>query len=1313
MLVGIGVPITDVGTPPEVVRPSTNILIDGDFYKDLNLVTNQFQGTDDDYRLVSIAYNPNNPPSTAYIYSQGYTQNRGILNDTLNAPANGPFQGGDIRTFNTSKNLYDDPSMRTLVDLSSVAMPNVRYTNYRDLNSDIVGKEIDILGTILTGGQVGIGIGGIEPNFDLRSTLLGRVLGGTGIISDTPLGQAGAKYLGLALANNAAFGLQQETLGSLDIRPYNLIKQGLNGGSIISPNYDITVPSGNLGKVLDFTARVLGFESPQSLFERNSSIFTSENPISNIERANAQISNSGKGQVLALFGNIRANRFRLGFKDTRVRGEDQNLNGDVEKGEGLNPNIYAFGTVDGGIIDFINNSISIDFNNSDSSEPNEFEPNHLISQSNYRLEGLVENSGFDESPSSVAPSYGEDGSYVDKYIWGDETPSNAPGNRIFGDSTIFSNPNTILGKTKNLFATNKMRTIVSGKAEGGMKPSEIMSNVQGGTISKGSGVLSPRALQGDFSVPEDVYCRVWTTFDRYNQVQDLQKHSGINTNTVFREGYAVGDSVLGENGFVKIGPYIGDDVIDAGGETNIKNFMFSIENLAWADNHESLLECEKGPGDPLSGKRGRIMWFPPYDLSVTENVSVSWESTNFIGRGEPVYTYNNTERTGTISFKIVVDHPSYLNALKGNNGQTNEYIASFFAGCTDIDPELAKKLTTVERETIQTRNSKPPVPKKPDPITPEIDKIDFYFSNDNYDVNPSYENGDGSGLTWTVGQAIVSYKVVNFPDKNDFGLNGVSGSSAQAILDLGNWITPAGQAKMAKILNVDCQACKVKIKGYASVHGTTAKNATLSDLRAKSIKQFFLDNKIIDADQDIYTSGDFSVDDRFEVVRGEGETGSRTACPTIKDSNGKVIQNQDLYDCKVSRKVTVSLVFDEELALKLQKKNETPFVPVEERFRVSEKIINRFYNECNYFEILKQEDKFIFSTLKEKLKFFHPAFHAITPEGLNSRLTFLQQCTRQGPTNISVDVDGKKETLPDNLAFGRPPVCILRLGDFYYTKIIIDNIGISYEPLVWDLNPEGIGVQPMIAHVDLSFKMIGGQSLKGPINKLQNAVSFNFFGNTHVYDVRADKIVKNEKPDKNGNKYELIAGETVLKPTIETTETKLKDGINGNGDDTVEVNQVAASEIENSIQESPTVIDDKKIISNINIKGYSSVSVGETSMTLTLGYSQKPNEPLALDTTDPQQYVGHVYIFNAISNSLQNIGSIYITANDTSSVDVISNVETKTLSSEVLQFQVQMELTSAQSTIVTDALDGSGNTIQIKWETGSTAHRVFSRSLAN
>lgn len=160
-------------------------------------------------------------------------------------------------------------------------------------------------------------------------------------------------------------------------------------------------------------------------------------------------------------------------------------------------------------------------------------------------------------------------------------------------------------------------------------------------------------------------------------------------------------------------------------------------------------------------------------------------------------------------------------------------------------------------------------------------------------------------------------------------------------------------------------------------------------------------------------------------------------------------------------------------------------------------------DEYVYFEHLKEEDTFLHNKIVDKVKFFDPAFHSITPEGFNSRLTFLNQCTRQGPTIKN----GASGMGAGNLAFGRAPYCVLRIGDFYNTKICIDSITISYDNgggVQWDLNPEGAGVQPMYADVNINFRFIGGSDLSGPIEKLQNAVSFNYYSNTSVYDRRSD-----------------------------------------------------------------------------------------------------------------------------------------------------------------------------------------------------------------
>ena len=149
----------------------------------------------------------------------------------------------------------------------------------------------------------------------------------------------------------------------------------------------------------------------------------------------------------------------------------------------------------------------------------------------------------------------------------------------------------------------------------------------------------------------------------------------------------------------------------------------------------------------------------------------------------------------------------------------------------------------------------------------------------------------------------------------------------------------------------------------------------------------------------------------------------------------------------------------------------------------------------NTFIEYKIEDNFMrgFEGV-EKFK-FQPCFYSQTPEDFHRRLTFLQQCMRQGK---SVDSDMLNS---NNSVFGRQPISILRIGDFFHTKVIFEGMSIDYSmDFPWDLNPEGMGVQPMIADITLRLKVIGGQSLATPISQLQNALSFNYYANSTFYN---------------------------------------------------------------------------------------------------------------------------------------------------------------------------------------------------------------------
>jgi hypothetical protein len=605
---------------------------------------------------------------------------------------------------------------------------------------------------------------------------------------------------------------------------------------------------------------------------------------------------------------------------------------------------------------------------------------------------------------------------------------------IWDPEVLLVESGTLLAKTKEMFNDRISHMIHFGEQGTPSVDFSQLNTPSGGRLSKGSGVLSEAFLkEGD---KENVFCRTWTSTKTYSTIADLQKNTGLyNYKNKIRND--IEDSVLGDNGFVKISPYKvptgEDDTYDA------KKFMFSIENLAWNDDLQNLPKFEIGNGDPKTGTKGRIMWFPPYDIKFTDTTAVDWDSTKFIGRGEPIYTYNSTERSGTLSFKVIIDYPDYMNDSKISK---NELMASVAAGCLDYDEYFSINESLAVQEEINANEVTPKTTIGTQVV--KFNNFKFYFDNNISIIDSGYET-TGLNADW-LGASFIS--------------------------DLKNLFTQN-------------KGIKVKLSGYASKRGTVDTNKTLSDNRIASAKAWF--------DTNIGSDLTFSASDSL------GDT--KASQPLTADTES--------LNVKKERFVLVDFVYnpsaDEQVTNTTDVKKET----TNNEKEILEKVKRRFHREDQYFEKLQKSDvdsdKIVYDNIREKIKFFHPAFHSTTPEGFNSRLTFLHQCTRQGSTKVDLK--------SFNLAFGSPPVCILRIGDFYNTKIIMNNLDINYEPLVWDLNPEGVGVQPMIANVNISFKFIGGSALNGPINKLQNAVSFNYFANTGVYDPRADRWIRKDNVD--------------------------------------------------------------------------------------------------------------------------------------------------------------------------------------------------------
>jgi hypothetical protein len=767
------------------------------------------------------------------------------------------------------------------------------------------------------------------------------------------------------------------------------------------------------------------------------------------------------------------------------------------------------------------------------------------------------------------------------------------------------------------------------------------------------------------------YCRSWSVRNTYNTYEDL-----IRNDALWREnqpgGKKLSDYVtLREPGLPKIA-WERDDISEKAIVAALKNnsgyvpkeyvipYMLSIENLAWkgSPHYFKLPACERGPNG------GRIMWFPPYNINFTDNTSINWDSTVFIGRAEPIYTYNHTERTGTLTFSVIVDHPSILNKLREDFSANLE---TFFAGC---DTEKAKGILQeafqgyTTPNTEQNNQDEDPIPQTnwEDllPTISENDTLKFYFKNavrstikddnvtrggsassscpdgiigrcidENYERSPvsSVDNAylyklngintddpdidpTGSELipypsgqeppcpgnsewgpeTWPKSSAGNVYKKgLNFCRKTTptpISLNGVVGTTAthgfkydrDGINDRDFFEKAFDTSKIGEYgVGIDGlinflvkdplgKAFTINIKGGTSDAASTTYNTPLAQDRAKSLYDYMYKKMVEIEGGDPVFWPEEGVDpiqlyseSRYQLSTGplnEGVPGGVAKGFPSDNNNGRwnlsvgdvtssIDVDENWSDNEFTQTPARLHPQDREYLVNVERRtSEVTLTPnidlirsiiednkrqqIEELRREEDKkkkaeqealrqnILNtakNFINECDYFTKIKKDQPFIYESIRDKIQNFHPAFHSMTPEGFNSRLNFLQQCGRQGPSFID-------PLQPQNTAFGKPPICILRIGDFYHTKIVIDTINFTFDPIQWDLNPEGIGVQPMVCSVDLNFKFIGGSTLQGPLRQLQNAVSYNFFANTSLYMGLEEIIAKRGE----GSGF-LVAGE--------------------------------------------------------------------------------------------------------------------------------------------------------------------------------------------
>ena len=1020
---------------------------------------------------------------------------------------------------------------------------------------------------------------------------------------DSYIAKLGAKTLRKEFEARIAVELYRQTLGRVNVPGLNPVLDtiGVLNGTvpIVQPNYQITVPSNPIVYAADFALRLAGTRLPVSAIP-GSYFDASINPgqptttqqianaynntvgqtqvgqflasILGTPKSGSQIflNNTGGGQKKRLFFNIDYNRFKPGYDRTLI----DRLGGAI-LGTVVDNSNYYVGSPNSEPSRITSPSRAIPVNEFGKEVPSPvFGPSEIAQLYEGEISKQIklgangptysDGGGIEGGMTWVSPKYkGNAGKKVG--IGGEIVKSDTD----FKESSYVSTESTNLTYKKGSILDDTQR-IINSQPQGGKRLQHVGNAIDQVSkvfndgykeLTKGSRVLSYVGEIGQEKGAE--YCRVFSKDVPYLQYNDLQKTDGM-----VAEGRRFSYSVLDKTYNLNIYPNKregGQDssnlVGGSGTEGKVKKYMFSLENLAWRTSNKpgftvsDLPVCERGPNG------GRIMWFPPYDLKFTEGSSANWKGTDFLGRPEPVYTYNNTTRTGSISWKIVVDHPSVLNVIvnkvlanETNKVRVNSILDSFFAGCRKYDLyELAKKYYTVNPNDILEIQKEL---QYKDVTTERVEYIKGTVTTgqDNINTVETPTNIDTNILNVYLNKAVYFDNDYPKPGNNnenytkdydeyiskrtDYEKNN---NTAASFFD--SVITPNYQDMDKLAIEIDkllsnqknTGTISLKIDGSASAPATQQYNISLSQRRINSLKAFFEENpktkthittkKLLLIDG--VASGENAQVQQYDLKDNKWTQGQSYSC---SDNDGKgdgknKISNEVFTTramaCRraVISEIRVNLITttSTEVNTRTEKTEEyqtaktyqdTKKVPEEVsktvvRDNISKRVLRSLLTECDYFETIKEETPVVFDNLREKLKFFNPAFHSTTPEGLNSRLTFLQQCMRPGDTIPVVNTDGKlKYDNATNTAFGVQPVLVLRVGDFFHTKIIPDNLQLTYESL--DLNPEGIGIQPMIANVSLSFKFVGGQGLAGAVDRLQNALTFNYYANTEIYDDRSD-----------------------------------------------------------------------------------------------------------------------------------------------------------------------------------------------------------------
>jgi hypothetical protein len=568
-------------------------------------------------------------------------------------------------------------------------------------------------------------------------------------------------------------------------------------------------------------------------------------------------------------------------------------------------------------------------------------------------------------------------------------------------------------------------------------------------------------------------CRTFTIYDQYDNYNRVIKFNGNNEN----------NSVLRDRVLPRIAPTV-DDV-----EKDKYNYFFTMENLALKDD---VLDCEKGPNG------GRWMWFPPYDVKLSDNNSVNWSDMNFLGRPEPIFSYQNTIRTLSLSFRLLIDTVKNIQDVKPAIDNYYKYIYACNADNSIYKTKTIKKENIIPIETKITSST---IEKK----TSISNKSKYYFKNDGFVLNittPVYSTGGEFASASTknntfLGEFNLSVNSLKelMVNKNVIEINLQFKGVATSLITQELSTEDAKKYNRALGMKRADNLMRNIIAKYNTIRGDAPEIeiTNFKDNNKKLAASSEVGGQVIGVDIPLGSVIPNEVRSYSQVINGKKinlfliTTGADNSKPN-PDNDPLAKKVNDDSRIKQRYAIIESIDFKIQTILtdtKVTTKKETveEQVPLNRGTETPEPCDDNLKLE---FQNLDKDNKF--PTGFEKLNVFSPVFNSQTPFDFTKRYTFLHQLTR--PSKL------KNLTTIDNTVFGRMPVFVIRYGDFIYSKAIARSINFDITDSTWDLNPEGMGAIPLYCNVTMDLTLLGGQSLAGPIDRIQTANDSNFIANS-------------------------------------------------------------------------------------------------------------------------------------------------------------------------------------------------------------------------